>query len=168
MKGFFSFKKNKGFTMLEMIIATFILVVGIISVYSSFARITIATSIVSSKLTAAYLAQEGIEIIRNIRDTNWLKGFNQDNGLSTTCSLGCEADYTTKTVEQIAAYAGMPLCINTEGFYNHFSGSQTIFKRKITITSPVADVLLVSVLIEWEDRGTPYNFTAEESLYDWY
>jgi len=156
---------------MEMLVAIFILIVGIVGSYSAFTQIIIVTSAVSSKLTAAYLAQEGVEIIRNIRDTNWLQGFNQDNGLSNICSVGCEADYTTGTNEEtteLKSYTGNQLCINSDGFYNYFSGSLTDFKRKITVELVDSDILKVSSEVYWEDRGKSYNFTAEERLYDWY
>lgn len=164
------FKKDKGFTLLEMIIATFILVIAVVGLYSLFSQIIVATSIVSSRLTAAYLAQEGIEIIRNIRDTNWLNNTNWDNEL-TSCSFGCEADYRTGTVNEttvLRAYENAYLNVDVDGFYSYStSGSPTKFKRKITVT-PIGDVLKISVSIEWEDRGKTYNFTTEENLYNWH
>lgn len=173
-KNIFS-EKNKGFTMIEMVIAIFILVVAIIGSYYYFSRITIATSVISSRLTAAYLAQEGLEIIRNMRDDNWLKGVADWAGGFSVCSSGCEADYTTGAVIEatvLRSYTGASLDIDSDGFYNYFSGSPTKFKRKITVTpvivTPDDTVLQVSVLMEWEDRGELYNFTAEEKLYNWH
>ena len=94
--------KNKGFTLIELIIAILILAVATIGVYNSFSTVVIFTDGVSSRLTAAYLAQEGIEIVRNMRDNNWLdvyqgwkKGLSDTN---TDCSNGCEADYRTGTL----------------------------------------------------------------------
>ncbi len=168
------FKRDRGFTILEILIAIFILVTAIIGIYSTFPRIIVATSIISSRLTAAYLAQEGIEIIRNMRDANWLKNPTDPTkwniGL-TGCTSGCEADYTTGAVDQTTAlrsYTGALLDIDANNFYSYSGGSPTKFKRKITVTSTATDVLQVSVLINWEDRGKPYNFTAEEKLYNWY
>jgi len=165
--------------MLEMLIAAFILVIAVIGAYSAFSRIIVATSIISSRLTAAYLAQEGIEIIRNIRDANWLKGFEWDSGLDICSSgFGCEADYTTGAVNETTMLRscmspmGASLNIDAGDFYSYSSGSPTKFKRRIIVTriTPTATdvVLQVSVLINWEDRGESYNFTAEENLYDWH
>lgn len=192
MKKIFSFKKNRrftpvechscgnfaernystGFTMLEMIIAIFILVTAIIGSYSVFSRIMVSTSIISSKLIASYLAQEGIEITRNIRDTNWLKGLSWDNSLTNCssgcdCSSGCEADY--KSTALIASAPNHFLNIDADGFYGYSKGSTTTkFERKITVMSPTADVLQVSVSVDWSDRGQFYNFTVDESLYNWH
>jgi|SRR3989344_5679750 len=72
---------NKGFTLIEATLATFILVVGVLGVFSAIQIITRFTSDVSLRLQATYLAQEGIESIRNIRDSNWLAASPWDNGI---------------------------------------------------------------------------------------
>jgi hypothetical protein len=180
---------NKGFTMLEMIITVFVLITGILASYYLFSQIMVATSVASSRLTAAYLAQEGIEIIRNMRDTKWLQcqvgtvdtvGTDcwqviKDTFREQGCSFGCEADYTTGTgidgENLLAPYNGNPLKIDADNFYSYsMVGTPTKFKRKITVAPDPShdDILEVSVLIEWQDRGKDYNFTSEEYLYNWH
>ena len=73
---------KKGFTLIEATLATFILVVGVLGVFSAIQIITRFTSEVSLRLQATYLAQEGIESIRNIRDSNWLAQKVWDDGIS--------------------------------------------------------------------------------------
>lgn len=179
-------KKDRGFTILEIIIAVFILVIAITASYSAFSGVITATSVISSRLTASYLAQEGIEIIRNIRDTKWL-GCSGDpdcwNNVivpyfnNSNCSSGCEADYTTgtgvtgETPLRIYTDAFINIVTESDGvnkFYSYVSGEPTKFKRKIIITSAGTEVLLVNVLVSWDDRGKSYSFTVEEYLYDWY
>lgn len=173
--------KRKGFTLIELIIVVFVLAIGILGVYSVYSQIISYTTISLSRLTASYLAQEGIEIVRNIRDTNWLEGESNpwDEGL-TSCLAGCEADYFCTTVEEPApdnpishncfkAYGtGNFLKIDpTNGFYNYATGDNTKFKREITIT-PIGNILKVSVTVSWQEKGKPYNITAQENLYNWY
>lgn len=171
--------QDKGFTLLETTVAIFIVVVAIVAAFSAFYRIMVVTSSISSRLTAAYLAQEGIEIIRNIRDTNWLKGSNWDSDFNECKSQnGCEADYTTGTGEggtSFRTYSDSPLYIANNFYSYKISGTETKFKRKITIIPQKTkeedeedNILDVSVLVEWEDRGKEYNFTAEEQLYNWH
>jgi prepilin-type N-terminal cleavage/methylation domain-containing protein len=97
----FNNMKN-GFTIIELVISIFILSVAIVGVFSAYSMVTILTSDASDRLTATYLAQEGMEITRNVRDTNWLNidagnpaGATWLDGLS--CLSGCEADYTNAT-----------------------------------------------------------------------
>ena len=123
---------NKGFTMIEATIATFILTVGTLGAFALIQIIIGFTSEVSSRLQAVYLAQEGVENIRNIRDSNWLAQAAWDQGIST----------------------GDWVIIDK-------------FQRKITITKPQADKLVVSVQVSWPSRGGTTQVAAETELYDW-
>lgn len=172
---------QKGFTLVELVISIFVLVVGVIGVYNALSVAIIYTGDISSRLTAAYLAQEGIEIIRNIRDNNWLKidagePINWDDGLSNCYApVGCEADYKTGTAEEVSGLTpfsgGNNLNLSDNGFYSYDSTgsfSPTKFKRKITITVQTPDSMLVNVLVTWEEKEDTLNFEAEEYIYNWY
>lgn len=179
------FRKNVGFTMIELVIALFVLSVAITGVYNAFSIMVVATSQMSDRFTAAYLAQEGIEIVRNIRDNNWLQGNDWNNGLSSAnmdCSNGCEADYKTGTLAGtgLIPYGGSGNYlyiehIDNNNFYSYQSnGTETKFKRKITITPDGDYVLRVSVDVFWDEKTTIFDFdqqnsiTAEDYLYNWY
>ena len=90
---------SKGLTLVETIIAGSILTTAIVGLSVALFSFTATSSIIPSRLIAAYLTQEGMEIVRNIRDTNWLQGRGFAEGF-ILCSRGCEADYKTGTIEQ--------------------------------------------------------------------
>lgn len=177
-------KLSKGFTMIEIVIALFVLTVAVIGVYNAFSIMAVATTQMSDRFTAAYLAQEGIEIVRNIRDNNWLQAdqnsdITWDRGL-TSCDTGCEADYKTEAFSG-AGYVGNVLKLGG-GFYNYSSGVDTKFKRKIVIDPVKNDAnetiaLKVAVTVFWAEKPTIVNIdfpassgsiTAEDYLYNWY
>ncbi len=164
--------QEKGFTLIEVTVAVVILVVGIVGIYTTFLRIVILTSGISNRLVAAYLAQEGIEIVRNIRDTNWVEGVVSWNEGLTTCSGGCEADYKTGTPEEetpLGSYdGGNYLNIDSNNFYSYSIGDQAKYKRKITIEEIDIDTLKVTVWVDWEEKGKPYDFEAEEYIYNYW
>jgi hypothetical protein len=167
---------KKGFTLLEAVIGIFIIVVGLVGGLSAVLQIVSLSSVSSGRLTAAYLAQEGIEIIRNIRDTNWLEARTAtstpwDEGL-TGCAAGCVADYNhsygpNPTDPNLPAYSGQSLNIGGSGFYGYAAGTATTFKRKITIQKPASDRLEVTVEVTWTEKGKPYSFSTKENLYNW-
>lgn len=169
---------NRGFTLIELVIAIFILVFAIIGVYNAFSTVVVLTTGASSRFTAAYLAQEGIEIVRNMRDNNWLNSLDWKTGLSdvnTDCSNGCEADYKTGTSSEVTPLRDYPtggnkLKIDSNNFYSYdpTGGSETKFKRKIIITPQGDNVLKVSVLITWKEKDENFEIGAEEYLYNWY
>jgi len=172
---------------MEAIVAIFVITTGIVGVLSLFTQTISSATFSKDKLIAAYLAQEGIEIVRNIRDTNWLEQYTEstnpwNEGL-TGCSGNCEADYFCTTVEDpdptnppfhrcLDSYdSGHFLKINTNDLYNYATGTDTKFKRKITIT-PTNDlegnpILNVSILVEWQERGRTHSVTVKENLYNW-
>lgn len=177
-------KNNKGFTIIELIIAIFILSFSIFGVYSAFSVVIVLTHGASDRFTAAYLAQEGLEIIRNVRDTNWIDGaVDWTHGIQGFHN-GCEADYTTGTdapgAKPFTPWVGGPsggnyLSVDSGGFYSYDHGTETKFKRKITIDLLSDYIIKVSVLVTWEEKPNILNPTgelgsieAEETLYDWY
>jgi len=70
----------------------FIVIVGVGAVFTLVNQTISSNRAASSRLTAIYLAQEGIEIVRNIRDGNFLKIHNGesiswDNGIANSNCL---------------------------------------------------------------------------------
>jgi len=174
---------TKGFTLMEAIVAIFLLTVGIIGVSILITNTISSTRISTDKLIASYLAQEGIEIVRNIRDTNWLEPSHSppaphpwDEGLTTcggacdaTTGNGCIADYISSADSHpnLTTYTGQVLNIDTaNGFYSYSALTPTKFKRKIVIM-PAGDILNVCILIEWQAKGKTYQIEAQENLYNW-
>lgn len=177
------YKENnqKGFTIVELIATIMILSLGILGIYNAFFPFIALTSNISHRLTASYLTQDGLEIIRNMRDTNFVKkGSGQIIGWSAgllDCSLGCQADYKTGTLAEtpnnrlIAYNPNNFLKINTDGFYSYDADLGTVdtkFKRKITISQPSADIFKVDVLVMWDYNNQSFSFNTEEYIYDWY
>ncbi len=169
--------KESGFTLIEMIIATFIMVVGIVGVMSLIQRVIFSSSISSSRLIAAYLAQEGAEIVRNVRDTNWLEARTAvnswDEGLTVCGGTGFIADYShsygpNQIDPSFSCYSGQYLNIDANGFYSYSSGVPMKFKRKILITQGSnPDIRNVLIEISWTDKGASYFLSVHEDLYNW-
>jgi hypothetical protein len=68
----FLIKNNKAQGLIETIIAIGIIITGLSSAMSLIVQNKIATEEAEDRLIATNLAREGVEIVRNIRDTNWL------------------------------------------------------------------------------------------------
>lgn len=161
--------------MLELIIAIALLSFGIIGIYNAFYPLVTATQKIALRFTAANLAQEGVEIIRNMRDNNFIQNGEWDRRIKA-CQNGCEADYTTDTnffgAKPLTAYgSGTFLNIdNKNGFYSYSAGVATKFKRRITVDKilDTGDILKVTVLVDWDYNKEPFSFTTTEYLYDWY
>ena len=153
---------NKGFTLIETTVAIFLITVGTVGAFSLIQRTVAFTSISSSQLAAAYLAQEGIETIRNIRDTNYLKTMPWDDG------LGAGDDY--RLDYQSASFPDLS-CGNylkyDGNFYTCSFDDSAKFQRKITITKSEVDRMEISVEVTWQERGRGHQVVSQTELYNW-
>ena len=159
---------NRGFTIIEVTTAVFIITVGVVGVFSLIQQVFVFTSVSGSRLVSSYLSQEGIEIVRNIRDSNWLEQRSNpfllwDDGLP---SGNWEADYNSQSLSQVYS-ATSYLNLDSSGFYSYSLGSPTRFKRKISVLKPQADILEISVEVIWDERGRSHSVTAQYNLYNW-
>jgi len=154
-------KTKKGFTIFESLIAIFVLLVGILGAMTLILNVVNLIGLSSSQLTAAYLAQEGVEIVRNIRDTNWLSSNSFDFNLSNGA-------YEVQYSDSSLTIAGSPrfLKINAAGYYNYIGGTDTKFTRTITLSYPAAYILNVKVDVNWQEKGKSNNFSAQANLYN--
>lgn len=150
---------KRGFTLIELMVVATVLSIGIIGAMNSIRQVFIYARLLSSRLTAAYLAQEGIEIVRNIRDTNWVESSSWDDGITTG---DFEADYNDPG---LSFYGNRYLRVDG-GFYNYGLGEETKFKRKINIQKDT-DEISVSVIVMWQERGKGYEVEVFEKLYKW-
>ncbi len=165
--------KEEGFTLLEVIGAIFILMVGLGGSFSLMSQTLSAASSVELKLTAAYLGQEGLEIVKNLRDQAWLeKRTSPFLSWNEYLPVGnWEADYLTLDSLGNHAFNSSPLNIDADGFYSYSPGVQTKFIRKISIAeiSPSdPDIKRVTVQVSWEERGRAHNFQVMEDVTNWY
>jgi Tfp pilus assembly protein PilV len=64
-----------GFTLIEAMIAVTILTFAIAGPLTSASRALVATEVARDQLTASYLAQEGIEYVRAMRDDEYLAAY---------------------------------------------------------------------------------------------
>ncbi len=155
----------KGFTLIEVIVA-----LGIISFVSVGAMFAITLSLnsavrIQNNLIAANLAQEGLEVIRGIRDRDWHLG----NGFGTLLPNG---SYLVEARDQsLNPFAETFLKKDSGGFYNYTSGQDTIFKRKIIIENsgqnPATVEKVAKVEISWQEKSGPKMIQAELRLFNW-
>jgi prepilin-type N-terminal cleavage/methylation domain-containing protein len=145
--------KKLGFTLIEVMGAIVVLSIGVLVAYAAVQRMIIQTNSAASRLTAAYSAQEGIEIVRNIRDTNWVTGNVWNTGLNDGIY---QVNYNNYS---LAGYTG--------GFAGYSTGVNSKFQRKITLTGQADGSIRITVEIMWQEQGSAKALTVESYLYNW-
>ncbi|MCX6738200.1 MAG: prepilin-type N-terminal cleavage/methylation domain-containing protein [Candidatus Parcubacteria bacterium] len=174
---------QKGFTLIEMIITIGVVSVGIVGAFIAVQQGIIAVDYANSRFTAALLAQEGVEIIKNIRDTNLL----EYNYISTSIAWNedlrtgdFEVQYTDpRLINPILTQpACSPSCSpdglrllkkSTTAFYNYNTGDDSRFKRVVHIESPNNDQMDATITVYWQKRGGGYySISLLQHLYNWW
>lgn len=157
-----NFKSEKGFTLVEALVALVVLTIAIGPALYLSSSITSTTSVTQNNLIAANLAQEGVEVVRAIRDTNWFTNQSFDSGLS-------DGQYRIEwNSNSLISLGGNPPLKIDGGLYNYSTGNATIFRRAITLTKLSASDLRVVSDVTWTEKGNRNRDTKIEShLFNW-
>jgi prepilin-type N-terminal cleavage/methylation domain-containing protein len=160
-------RTNKAFTLLEMLVALAIITVGTLGVFGAAARYSKMTQKERENLVAVYLCQEGIEIVKNMRDTNWVESSTTWKDGLTACSSGCQADFDDTAFSSWASDSHLYI-EGATGLYKYIASPgpndvETSYSRKITIAEVGDDELDIQVDVYW---GAETVF-VKENIYNW-
>lgn len=165
---------KKGFTLIETLVATAIIVTATAGPLSLAGQSFAQANYIKDQITATYLAQEGLEIMRNIRDVN---NISKIDYWYQICRLnGCVVDgtdykmnpappqYDVKTYTTSNEY----LKFDTDrNIYSYSSGTKSIYSRKIIIAEIVAgQEYKVTSSVKWIRGLTTRTTELSENLYD--
>ncbi len=78
---------KNGFSFIELLLSISIISIGLVGVAGLVVYNLSFSKLSSERLIATNLAQEGIEVVRNIRDSNWLEGNSFDSNISPGLSI---------------------------------------------------------------------------------
>jgi len=175
---------KKGFTLIEAIVAIGVISVGFVGSLVLLSKASSQATIVKDRVVAAHLGAEGVEVIRNIRDTNWLKGRDWLDGLvePSDAPAGTEVsgvvDYNSEALD-LSDSSESRKCLNWDGsFYKHAIAPSyacsTFFKRHIVLTKKEDNIsgqnisyLEIKSIVEWKEKSATKSLTVIGNLYDW-
>lgn len=166
------FKKtinNKpAFSLIEIMAVLLIVSLGIIGVANLATQSIQAQTINRGSIVAYQLAQEGLEIVRQVRDTNWLQGNDWKTGLgSGTYCL----DYKSTVLRPVASLNECKLYFDNNKWYYAppVEGANMIFTgfRRVVVINAATSSATVTALVSWDDRNKVFHYEVETQLYDW-
>jgi prepilin-type N-terminal cleavage/methylation domain-containing protein len=153
---------NRGFTLIEALVALVVLTMALGPALVLSSNISSTASIIQNNLIAANLSQEGVEVIRALRDANWHNGLPFDTGLA-------DGIYRIEwNSSGLISLGSNPPLKEDSGLYNYSSGTDTKFKRTITLTKINSEELRIISSVTWTERGNrARDIKAESHLFDW-
>ncbi len=168
------FKNKKGFTIVETLVALSILLVGITAVMSVSQLGLGSISIVRNRIIGMYLAQEAMDGVKNIKDSNLLSGASWLTGLNS-CSTGNPCGYDIENVSTgkaaLVSFSNLSVKIDNDGLYHQMTASgvsNTGFIREVTVKETIPDKeALVKVLITMPN-GRFEPFEVSEYIYKFF
>lgn len=173
----------RGFTLIETMVAILLLSTAIAGPLTLASK-GLSTSVVAKDQIGAFnLAQDGMEYIRFIRDTNKLSGGNWLTGVGagingvdlTPCvgGAGCYIDSVQSTVTACSTACPIMNYDSTNHYYSYTTGSASAqkYRRIVTITTPFggnSDEAKVSVVVQWTSAGNMVrSVTVQEDMLNW-
>lgn len=140
----------KGFSLLEVMTAIFLITAGLLAAVTLLVSGLKDSMDSRNQITAGLLAQEGVELARNIRDNNWANGRSSFNDLPNNKD-DCPIDMNSNSVQpgDCNSSADLNLYYNN-GFYvkNPPGGTGTKFKRKLEFSTS-GNQLTVTSMVVW-------------------
>lgn len=169
----------RGFTLVETLVAITVVVTAMVGPLYAVQQSLNASRTAREQLIASSLAQEGVEYVRGMRDSNylyvlanpgssrsWLFGVDGTAGSVNCITAACVVDPTQNTVSRTIA----PLYLSATNLYNQAgSGTSTIFTRRVQLTAVPGSVseMVVTVTVTWTMKGQARNVTIVERLHNW-
>lgn len=163
---------EKGNLMVESLVGLSLITVGMLGILGLVSNSIKMNHGVGVRFTAANLAAEGVEIVRNMVDADIAQG---DPFNASVPPGNYRVDYES---DSLIGMEGEPagcgddhyLCIDDDGNYNYTSGSETVFKRTISIDDRASEDpprVIVNSRIEWAEGGQTEVLNVEDHFFDW-
>jgi len=170
------FAASAGFTLLETLVALSVILTALSGIMLLASQSLHISGLLRNKIIAAQLAQEGIELARNIRDNNvhqgngivWDDGLCQSGGGGYPCDreISCnpgDCSSPLGAAVQFSPFSNRSLLLSPSGFYDYASGSNTGFVRKINFSQLSSFEIKYTITITWADG----SMSVSGSLLDW-
>lgn len=179
-------KFTTGFTLVETLVAISIFSVSILGLMTFLSDGISTTGYAKKKIISVYLAQEGIESVRNMRDSfifsespsrTWttfrarLGACNNNIEPVNSNKCGFNNSLEVFDADYIFNCSSNPndckLYLNNGNYNTESLGVDSGFTRTIGIYTINQDEIKVFSTVSWTQNSIPYNITLTENLFNW-
>lgn len=166
-------KDKRGLTLIETLVAISVLMVAVSGALSLSYKSLSSASFAKDQITAYYLAQDGMESVKNLRDDQFLSGSGNWTTPFGPCgtNAGCTIDPINLDVAGCGTGGCDPLRFDdATGLYSYNNPSlpQSIYARTIEISGNGANERLVTVTVRWRNGMVNKTFVVKETIFNWY
>jgi len=162
-------KNRKGYLMVEVVFAIFIVSLALTAMVAVFSSLYKIKRQENYHAIASGLAQEGVELVRNIRDNNWkgtsTNAFNLPFPVSGYYWMDYNDPAPTNCIS-FAVCAGTMMVQDAYGFYGYGGGTTTPFYRVIQIAVS-GDSAVVTSTVGWNVNGQNQQLQVDDTLWAW-
>jgi len=166
---------------LETLFAVIILMIAITVTFSTTQSNLSYSFATRDQAIATNLAEEALEYIRNVRDSNAIAGQNWiDDPPSGSPDIAaklfncldkvCYVDIRQRKITECSPGGCPPIRAKSNGFYGYNSSSEwsnTRFVRSVTVSKIANREIAVAVNVAWNSGTIQRRFTLSEHLFDW-
>ena len=163
---------RSGFTLVEVLVAIAIFSLAVTALMAALASGISNTTFAKQKMTATYLAQEGIEYVRNVRDNAILNPNNAgfDNFISAISFCGDVGCGFNDSLSLFSCGQNCELYLSNDSYEANGdnSGIDSGFKRilKFDINYNGQKEVKVTSTVSW-GPSDKYSVQFSEDLFDW-
>jgi len=172
-------KQNSGFTLIEMMVAIVIFTFSLLGIVVIMGGSISDTTLAKNRIIASYLAQEGVEVMRNFRDTSTLYGGSTgwadfSLALETKCINGVEGCYFNPELPSDDPNY-LTSCLNScpeltysdlEG-YNYSSSQGSGFSRIIEVKMFSSEEIGIISNVSWTKNGNLHEIEFSDVFFNW-
>lgn len=157
-----------GFSLVEVLVSIVILSLALTAIVGLFTINISSANVIKNNYMASALAQEGVEVARNLRDSDWHAGrafgsFGNTGGVMADGSYRVQWDSA-----QLMPFLDIFLKKDSvNGIFSYDTGGDTIFKRKIDLLTVSAFEKRLVVTVSWDQKGSSKTVVVEEHLFNW-
>lgn len=159
---------RRGFTLVETLVAISVLIIAVVGPITLIGNALHNLYYAKDEMVAIHLAQEGIEVVREVRDGNMLNGSISWDSLITAGNYIINVDSDTPVVAYGGGAYPQPVYVDAQGIYTQSAGTPTPYSRIVTTSNvDIGRQIKVSSTVTWTTGGQIGTITATDYLFKW-
>ncbi len=170
-------RNRQAFTIVETLVAITVLMIAIAGPLVVASKGLNSALFAKDQMIASYLAQESMEIIKNIKDNNlnstWLSPFSptcikSSGSVPTACDVELLQNSLQPTIStSCVGNLGCSLYLSNSGYgYTHDPSGATMtnFRRYFYLETIATDLSRVTVVVSWYEHTIPYEIRLSSEI----